>query len=49
MNYVPEKYWSKVAQEIAKRSNGNIIAGDDEPFYYYKRKQFLKGFNKINF
>lgn len=49
MNYIPEKYWSKVAQEIAKRNNGNVIAGDDEPYYEYKRQQFLRIFNKINF
>ncbi|QNF34653.1 class I SAM-dependent methyltransferase [Adhaeribacter swui] len=49
MNYIPEKYWSKVAQEIAKRNNGNVIAGDDEPYYEYKRQQFLKVFNQINF
>ncbi|RDC63333.1 class I SAM-dependent methyltransferase [Adhaeribacter pallidiroseus] len=49
MNYIPEKYWSKVAQEIARRNNGNVIAGDDEPYYAYKRQQFLKVFNKINF
>ncbi|PSR55669.1 hypothetical protein AHMF7605_20250 [Adhaeribacter arboris] len=49
MNYQPEKYWSKVAQEITKRNKGNVIAGDDEPYYVYKRQQFLKLFHKLDF
>lgn len=49
MNYNPEKYWSQVAREIAKRNKGNVIAGDDEPYYRYKREQFLKLFHQIDF
>lgn len=41
-SYHPEKYWSKVAKRIDSRSNNNVIAGDDEPYYRYKRDQFLK-------
>jgi len=42
-NYEPEVYWSRVAQEIEKRGN-NYIAGDDNPYYRYKRRKFLKEF-----
>lgn len=35
--YDDEDYWSKVGKEIEERGEGNIIAGDDEPFYEYKR------------
>jgi len=40
--YHPEPYWDEVAQRIANREEGRIIAGDDEPYYRYKRAQFLK-------
>lgn len=40
--YHPEPYWGEVAQRIAQRKGGSIIAGDDEPYYRYKRLQFLK-------
>ena len=49
MNYQPEKYWSDVAARIKSRENGNVIAGDDEPFYRYKRKKFLKMLHSIDF
>ena len=40
--YHPEKYWTEVGARIESRDNGkNVIAGDDEPFYRYKRKRFL--------
>ncbi len=41
--YNPENYWTTVAQEIQKRGE-NYIAGDDNPFYIYKRRKFLKNF-----
>lgn len=49
-SYHPEKYWSEVGQRIEVRDNGkNIIAGDDEPYYRYKRKEFLKLLHGVNF
>jgi ubiquinone/menaquinone biosynthesis C-methylase UbiE len=42
-SYNPEAYWSRVAQEIEKRGE-NVIAGDDNPYYRYKRHKFLKSF-----
>ncbi|MFC2103996.1 class I SAM-dependent methyltransferase [Bacteroidota bacterium] len=47
--YHPETYWTEVARRIKSRKSKNIIAGDDEPFYRYKRKKFLKLFHAINF
>jgi SAM-dependent methyltransferase len=41
--YNPEVYWSRVAQEIEKRGE-NYIAGDDNPYYRYKRLKFLQKF-----
>lgn len=49
-NYKPEIYWTEVGKRIGERENGeNVIAGDDEPFYRYKRKEFLKLLNKLDF
>ena len=39
-NYDPEVYWSRVAQAVAQRGP-NVVAGDDNPFYVYKRSKFL--------
>ncbi len=48
--YHPEKYWSEVAKVIKKRDNGkNVIAGDDEPYYRYKRQKFLSLLHSIDF
>ncbi len=48
--YHPEKYWSEVGQRIEKRDNAeNVIAGDDEPYYRYKRKEFIKLLNEVEF
>lgn len=48
--YHPEKYWSEVAKVIKKRENGkNVIAGDDEPYYRYKRQKFLSLLHSIDF
>jgi ubiquinone/menaquinone biosynthesis C-methylase UbiE len=41
--YNPEVYWSRVAQQIQERGT-NYIAGDDNAFYRYKRKKFVKAF-----
>ena len=47
--YNVEDYWDKVAQKISIRPDEKIIAGDDEPYYRYKRQKFLKLFNSIDF
>lgn len=47
--YQPEQYWSEVAKRIESRKGENVIAGDDEPFYRYKRKRFLKMLLDIDF
>lgn len=48
--YDIEDYWSKVGKEIEERGEGNVIAGDDEPFYVYKRKKFLETqFSEVDF
>jgi len=48
-SYHPEPYWSEVAVRISQRDDNNIIAGDDEPYYRYKREEFLKMLTSINF
>lgn len=48
-NYHPEPYWTKVAERIKGRSKGNVIAGDDEPYYRYKRSRFIEMLEGINF
>ncbi len=40
--YHPEVYWSEVAQKIEERDGHNVLAGDDSPFYRYKRSKFLE-------
>jgi ubiquinone/menaquinone biosynthesis C-methylase UbiE len=47
--YHPEPYWNDVAKRISQREGIKIIAGDDEPYYRYKRKKFLKLLNSIDF
>lgn len=47
--YNPETYWDKVAGNVALRNDLKIIAGDDEPYYRYKRKCFLELLNTIDF
>ncbi len=49
IDYNPEIYWSEVATRIKSREGKNVIAGDDEPFYRYKRKKFLKMLNSVDF
>lgn len=41
--YNPEVYWSRVGQEIQRRGK-NDVAGDDDPYYRYKRQKFLSKF-----
>jgi ubiquinone/menaquinone biosynthesis C-methylase UbiE len=48
-SYHPENYWDNVAGEIASREDLTIIAGDDEPYYRYKRKRFLELFRTLDF
>jgi len=48
-DYKPEPYWSDVAKRISEREKKNIIAGDDEPFYRYKRKKFLNLLDTLDF
>ncbi len=48
-SYHPETYWSEVAERIESREDGNIVAGDDSPYYRYKRKKFLNMFHKLEF
>ena len=47
--YNKEEYWDRVAREIDRRDQGRLIAGDDEPYYRYKRKLFLELFRTIPF
>lgn len=39
-----ESYWSKVAQRIKARDKNAFVAGDDTPYFRYKRAKFLKRF-----
>ncbi len=48
-NYHPEPYWSDVAKRIDSRDPGNIIAGDDEPYYRYKKSRFLEMLLSLDF
>jgi SAM-dependent methyltransferase len=47
--YHPEPYWSEVAKKIKQRKGQNIMAGDDEPFYRYKRARFLQMLRTLSF
>lgn len=48
-SYHPEPYWSAVATRIKARSGKNVVAGDDEPYYRYKRDKFLKMLSSVDF
>ena len=48
-DYHTEEYWSEVANRIATRENENVIAGDDEPYYHYKRERFLQLLSEVDF
>ena len=43
-DYDVESYWSGVAREIANRGHESLVAGDDDPFFRYKRNKFVKRF-----
>lgn len=47
--YHPEPYWSEVAKRIKAREDKNVIAGDDEPYYRYKREKFVKLLKSLSF
>jgi SAM-dependent methyltransferase len=47
--YNPESYWSEVGARIKGRVGKNVIAGDDEPYYRYKRQEFLKLLHSVDF
>lgn len=49
IDYTPEEYWSEVAEQVDKRKNDNVVAGDDEPYYIYKRQKFLELFHGLSF
>ena len=42
--YEPREYWTEVAEEIGQRTDSNVFAGLDTPFYRYKRSKFLREF-----
>ena len=46
--YNPESYWDQVAHEIGSRRELKLIAGDDEPYYRYKRAKFLQLLNRLD-
>jgi ubiquinone/menaquinone biosynthesis C-methylase UbiE len=48
-DYHPEPYWSEVAKRIDSREDRNVIAGDDEPYYHYKRARFLEMLSSVDF
>lgn len=48
-NYHPEPYWSEVAKRVKSREGENVVAGDDSPFYRYKRKKLENWLNQIDF
>lgn len=48
-SYHPESYWSDVAKRIKSREGRNVVAGDDEPFYRYKRQRFLEMLRAVSF
>jgi len=49
MVYNIADYWDDVAENIKQRDINSLLAGDDEPYYKYKRKLFLKLLNSISF
>jgi SAM-dependent methyltransferase len=49
MSYHPDPYWSEVAEQIRQRGKKNFLAGDDSPFFRYKRAKFLSLFTQLPF
>ena len=48
-NYHPKPYWSEVAKRIKDRQGNNVVAGDDSPFYRYKRAKLENWLSEIDF
>lgn len=42
--YDVREYWSRVADEIASRPEGDVVAGDPDPVSRYRRERFLEKF-----
>jgi ubiquinone/menaquinone biosynthesis C-methylase UbiE len=49
IDYRIEDYWDNVARNIAVRKDLRVIAGEDDPFYRYKRQLFLRLFDRLDF
>lgn len=49
IDYEVEGYWDNVARNIAARKDLRVIAGEDDPFYRYKRQLFLRLFDRLDF
>ena len=47
--YHPEPYWNEVATRISYRDKFDLIEGEREPYYRYKRKKAMKLFEEIDF
>lgn len=43
-SYEMQSHWSGVGEQIRERSDGNLLAGDDSPYYHYKATQFAERF-----
>jgi SAM-dependent methyltransferase len=39
-----KSHWSTVGERIREREDGNLLAGDDSPYYHYKAAQFSSRF-----
>lgn len=39
-DYEMESHWSGVGERIGERDDGNLLAGDDAPYYHYKAELF---------
>jgi ubiquinone/menaquinone biosynthesis C-methylase UbiE len=47
--YHPEPYWNAVAKRISHRDKFDLIEGEREPYYRYKRKKAIGLLEKIDF
>jgi ubiquinone/menaquinone biosynthesis C-methylase UbiE len=43
-DYQMEQHWSSVGQHVHDRPDGNLLAGDDSPYYRYKAALFSRKF-----
>jgi 2-polyprenyl-3-methyl-5-hydroxy-6-metoxy-1,4-benzoquinol methylase len=39
-----QSHWSEVSERISEREDGNLLTGDDNPYYRYKAAQFAAWF-----